>query len=65
MIIVVFLVVIGVVIGVCCYCIRKRARIARQAFMNPTPMMMYGGARPMYPQQGNMVMMYGGSPGMV
>ena len=61
-VLVVFLVVVGIVIGVCCYCIRKRAR---QAFMNPTPMLMYGGVQPMYPQQGNMVMMYGGSPVMV
>lgn len=57
-VLVVFLVVIGVIIGVCCYCVRKRARM-RQAYMSQ-PNMMYGAPQPIYPQQGNMVMMYGG-----
>ena len=55
---------IGVIIGVCCYCIRKRARM-NQAFMNQPPMMMYGGPQPMYPQQANTVYMYGGQQVMV
>ena len=63
-VLVVFLVVIGVIIGVCCYCIRKRVKM-NQAFMNQPPMMMYGGPQPMYPQQGNMVYMYGGQQVMV
>jgi hypothetical protein len=63
-VLVVSLVVIGVIIGLCCYCIRKRARM-RAAYINPTPMIMYGAPQPMYPQQGNMVYMYGGQQVMV
>jgi hypothetical protein len=63
-VLVVSLVVIGVIIGLCCYCIRKRARM-RAAYINPTPMIMYGAPQPMYPQQGNMVYMYGGRQVMV
>jgi len=33
--------------------------------MNQTPMIMYGTPQSIYPQQGNMVMMPGGSPVMV
>jgi len=55
---VVFLVVMAVIIGVCCYCIRKRARMRRAYISQPN--MMYGVPPPIYPQQGNMVMMYGG-----
>ena len=62
-VLVVFLVLIGVIIGVACYCRRKRA-IMRQAYINQAPMMMYGGPQPMYPQQGNIVYMYGGQQGM-
>ena len=58
-VVVVVLVVVGVIIGVCCYCNRKRSRM-RQAYMNQTPMMMYGAPQPMYPQQSNMMMGYGG-----
>ena len=63
-VLVVFLVVIAVIIGVCCYCCRKRAQM-NQAFRNQPPMMMYGGSQYMYPQQGNMVYMYGGQQVMV
>ena len=63
-VLVVSLVVMGVIIGLCCYCIRKRARM-RAAYINPTPMIMYGAPQPMYPQQGNMVYMYGGQQVMV
>ena len=59
---VVFFVVLGVIIGVSCYCRRKRA-IMRNA--NIPPMVMYGVPQPMYPQQGNMVYMYGGQQSMV
>lgn len=55
---IVFFVMVAVIIGVCCYCARKRARM-RRAFIGQ-PNMMYGVPPPMYPQQGNMVMMYGG-----
>ena len=63
-VLVVFLVVIGVIIGVCCYCFRKRAQMSK-AFRNQAPMMMYGGTQYIYPQQGNMVYMYGGQQVMV
>ena len=46
-------------IAVFCYCRRKRLGM-RQAYINQTPMMMYEAPQPMYPQQGNMVYMYGG-----
>ena len=63
-VLVVFFVVIGVIIGVSCYCRRKRA-IMRNVNINQTPMIMYGAPQPMYPQQGNMVYMYGGQQVMV
>ena len=63
-VLVVSLVVIGVIIGLCCYCIRKRARM-RAAYINQPPMIMYGAGQPMYSEQGNMVYMYGGQQVMV
>ena len=55
---------LGVIIGVSCYRRRKRAMM-RNAYINQTPMVMYGAPQPMYPQQGNMVYMYGGQQSMV
>ena len=51
-------------IAVFCYCRRKRLGM-RQAYINQTPMMMYEAPQPMYPQQGNMMYMYGGQQAMV
>ena len=62
--IVVFVVILGISIG--CYCYRRKKMLQmREANINQAPMMMYGAPQPMYPQQGNMMYMYGGQQAMV
>ena len=63
-VIVVFVVIFGISIG--CYCYRRKKMLQmREANINQAPMMMYGAPQPMYPQQGNMMYMYGGQQAMV
>ena len=66
-VIVVFVVILGVSIGFSCYRRKKmlQMREMREANINQAPMMMYGAPQPMYPQQGNMMYMYGGQQAMV
>ena len=62
-VIVVFVVIFGISIG--CYCYRRKKMLQmREANINQAPMMMYGAPQPMYPQQGNMMYMYGGQQAM-
>ena len=58
-VLVLFFAMIGIIIGVSYYRRRKRAMM-KNAYINQTPMIMYGA-----PQQGNMVYMYGGQQSMV
>ena len=55
-----FFVLFGVVTGIICYCNKKKAALRYQAEMNQQ-YMMYGNPQ-MYPQQGNMPIVYGGQP---
>ena len=55
-----FIVFVGIIVGICCYCSRKR-QIMRSRVAMDQPYAMYGNPQ-MYPQPGNMPIVYGGQP---